>query len=84
MKVKVDGDTGSSPAPATANITVAVAVKSAEGRGSQRAVKWAVEKLLPKANRFVFIHVMPIIATIPTPCKFSCIVLLFENYMLVL
>ncbi|KAK4727691.1 hypothetical protein R3W88_032608 [Solanum pinnatisectum] len=62
MKVKVAGDTG-----VPANVTVAVAVKSEEGSGSQRAVKWAVEKLLPKANRFVLVHVMPTITTIPTP-----------------
>ncbi|MCD7455342.1 hypothetical protein HAX54_027883 [Datura stramonium] len=67
MKVKVDGDTGGSTPPATEKVTVAVAVKSSEGRGSQRAVKWAVEKLLPKAHRFVFIHIMPTITTIPTP-----------------
>ncbi|XP_015059950.1 U-box domain-containing protein 34 [Solanum pennellii] len=67
MKVKVDGDAGASPAPAPVNVTVAVAVKSVEGNGSQRAVKWAVEKLLPKANRFVLVHVMPTITTIPTP-----------------
>lgn len=77
MKVKVDGDAGASPAPAPVNVTVAVAVKSVEGNGSQRAVKWAVEKLLPKANRFVLVHVMPTITTIPTPCKISCIMLLF-------
>ncbi|KAF3648271.1 putative (RS)-norcoclaurine 6-O-methyltransferase-like [Capsicum annuum] len=69
MKVKVDdGDsTGGAPPWTTAKITVVVAVKSAEGRGSQRAVKWAVEKLLQKAHKFVFIHVMNAITTIPTP-----------------
>ncbi|CAN4094505.1 unnamed protein product [Withania somnifera] len=72
MKAKVDdGDTGGAPpsteATAMVTVAVAVAVKSAEGRGSQRAVKWAVEKLLAKAHRFVLIHVMPTITTIPTP-----------------
>ncbi|XP_009597475.1 U-box domain-containing protein 34 isoform X1 [Nicotiana tomentosiformis] len=67
MKVNVDGDTGGSPSSTTETVTVAVAVKSAEGKSSQRAVKWAVEKLLAKAHRFVLIHVMPTITTIPTP-----------------
>nr|XP_009779495.1 PREDICTED: U-box domain-containing protein 34-like isoform X2 [Nicotiana sylvestris]XP_009779496.1 PREDICTED: U-box domain-containing protein 34-like isoform X2 [Nicotiana sylvestris] len=71
MKVNVDGGTGGSP-PST--VTVAVAVKSAEGKGTQRAVKWAVEKLLAKAHRFVFIHVMPTITTIPTPSGESTLV----------
>lgn len=57
---------GSGSVPATA-VTVAVAVKSAEGKGSQRAVRWAVENLMPKANRFVLVHIMPTITSIPTP-----------------
>ncbi|KAL2534309.1 U-box domain-containing protein kinase family protein [Abeliophyllum distichum] len=57
---------GSGSAPATAG-TVAVAVKRAEGKGSQRAVRWAVENLIPKADRFVLVHVMPTINSIPTP-----------------
>lgn len=74
MKVKVDGDgNGAPPSTAAAMVNVAVAVKSAEGKGSQRAVRWAVEKLLPKAHRFFLIHVMPTITAITTPCKFSFI-----------
>ncbi|XP_009604175.1 U-box domain-containing protein 34-like isoform X1 [Nicotiana tomentosiformis] len=68
MKVKVDGDgNGAPPSTAAAMVNVAVAVKSAEGKGSQRAVRWAVEKLLPKAHRFFLIHVMPTITAITTP-----------------
>ncbi|KAL6585773.1 hypothetical protein OROMI_002417 [Orobanche minor] len=36
--------------------TAAVAVKSADGRGSQRAVRWAVENLMHKADRLVLVH----------------------------
>lgn len=53
---------------------VAVAVKgmigdNSGGGGSRRAVRWAVDNLLPKADRFVMIHVIPTITTIPTPSK---------------
>lgn len=53
---------------------VAVAVKGMigdklGGGGSRRAVRWAVDNLLPKADRFVMIHVIPTITTIPTPSK---------------
>ncbi|GFP94220.1 U-box domain-containing protein 34 [Phtheirospermum japonicum] len=47
--------------------TVAVAVKSDAGRGSQRAVRWAVENLMHKADRLVLVHVMPTITSVPTP-----------------
>ncbi|KAH7850735.1 hypothetical protein Vadar_002226 [Vaccinium darrowii] len=55
------------PAPST----VAVAIKSGKGHrggnGSRRAVRWAVENLMPKADRFVLVHVMPAkITSIPT------------------
>lgn len=49
---------------------VAVAVNiggNSRGNGSKRAVKWAVENLLPQADHFVLVHVMPIITHIPTP-----------------
>lgn len=55
--------TGGSPTKLT---TVAIAIKS--GSGSRRAVRWAVENL--KADRFVLVHVMPAITSIPTPCKY--------------
>lgn len=55
-------------------LTVAVAVKGNSsgrvGNGSRRAVWWAAENLMPYANRFVLIHVMPKITSIPTPCNF--------------
>lgn len=47
--------------------TVAVAVKSSEGRGSKRAVRWAVENLMHKADRLVLVRVMPTVASVPTP-----------------
>ncbi|KAI3447165.1 hypothetical protein Pfo_003830 [Paulownia fortunei] len=52
---------------ATVMATVAVAVKSAEGRGSQRALRWAVENLMHKADSLVLVHVMPTITSVPTP-----------------
>ncbi|XP_058213616.1 U-box domain-containing protein 34 isoform X1 [Rhododendron vialii] len=52
-------------------LTVAVAVKGGGGgrggKASRRAVRWAAEKLFPVADRFVLIHVMPKITSIPTP-----------------
>lgn len=47
--------------------TVAVAVKSSRGKGGRRAVRWAAEKLMWKADRVVLVHVMPTVTTIPTP-----------------
>ncbi|XP_057968564.1 U-box domain-containing protein 34 isoform X2 [Malania oleifera] len=52
--------------------TVAVAVRGdkrgrAGGQGSHRAVHFAVENLLPQADRFILVHVMPAITSIPTP-----------------
>ncbi|XP_058213614.1 U-box domain-containing protein 34-like [Rhododendron vialii] len=53
-----------------AKTTVAVAVKGngggRGGNGSCRAVRWAVENLMPKADRFVLIHVVPRITSVPT------------------
>ncbi|XP_051149040.1 U-box domain-containing protein 34 isoform X2 [Andrographis paniculata] len=51
----------------TVMTTVAVAVRSAYGRGSRRAVRWAVENLMHKADRLVLVHVMPTITSVPTP-----------------
>ncbi|KAL6507209.1 hypothetical protein OROHE_022108 [Orobanche hederae] len=48
--------------------TAAVAVKSADGRGSRPAVRWAVENLMHKADRLVLVHVMPTVTSVPTPC----------------
>ncbi|KAK9948014.1 hypothetical protein M0R45_003605 [Rubus argutus] len=47
--------------------SVAVAVNGGDGNGSRRAVKWAAENLMPRADRFVLVHVMPRITSIPTP-----------------
>ncbi|KAF8388785.1 hypothetical protein HHK36_025465 [Tetracentron sinense] len=58
---------GGSKSPETA---VAVAVRGGKGcrsNGSRRAVRWAIENLLPHADRFILVHVMPPITSIPTP-----------------
>lgn len=51
--------------------SVAVAVNGAVGgeggKGSRLAVRWALENLVPKADRVVLVHVMPKITSIPTP-----------------
>lgn len=51
--------------------SVAVAVNGVRGGkgggASRRAVRWAVENLLPTADRFILVHVMPKITSIPTP-----------------
>lgn len=57
---------------ASAKITsVAVAVNGGSGvgggNGSRRAVRWAVENLMPNADRFILVHVMTAITSIPTP-----------------
>ncbi|KAK7265393.1 hypothetical protein RJT34_33013 [Clitoria ternatea] len=46
--------------------SVAVAV-SGGAKGSQRAVQWAVDNLVPQADRFILVHVFPTITTITTP-----------------
>ncbi|XP_077247925.1 U-box domain-containing protein kinase family protein isoform X2 [Tasmannia lanceolata] len=48
--------------------TVAVAVSSGYSRSSRRAVRWAVENLMPQAHRFLLLHVAPLLKSIPTPC----------------
>ncbi|KAL5770974.1 hypothetical protein ACOSP7_015128 [Xanthoceras sorbifolium] len=59
---------GGAPADMT---SVVVAVNGSTGteggNGSRRAVRWAAENLMPKADRFVLVHVMPAINSIPTP-----------------
>lgn len=59
----------------SAMTSVAVAVNGAVGgeggKGSRLAVRWALENLVPKADRVVLVHVMPKITSIPTPCAFS-------------
>ncbi|KAK1550247.1 hypothetical protein Q3G72_016118 [Acer saccharum] len=47
--------------------SVAIAVNGGTGSGSRRAVRWAAENLMPKADRFVLVHVIPAITSIPTP-----------------
>ncbi|KAL0758494.1 hypothetical protein Bca101_074644 [Brassica carinata] len=55
---------GGGPKAEEGELYVAVAVKGIigdklGGAGSRRAVRWAVDNLLPKADRFVMIHVIP-------------------------
>ncbi|KAL8223321.1 hypothetical protein R6Q57_018796 [Mikania cordata] len=62
----IDGDGGPSA------VAVAVVVKAGNaggigGKGSRRAVRWAVENLFQKTDRFVLVHVIPRITSIPTP-----------------
>lgn len=68
MSTTGGGDRG----PPPAMTAVAVAVKGdlsgfEGGRGSRRAVRWAVENLMPGADRLVLVHVMPRVTSIPTP-----------------
>ncbi|OAP08063.1 hypothetical protein AXX17_AT2G14770 [Arabidopsis thaliana] len=63
---------GGGPKAEEGQLFVAVAVKGLigdklGGAGSRRAVRWAVDNLLPKADKFVMIHVIPTITSIPTP-----------------
>lgn len=60
---------------APAMTSVAVAIKGNVGghnggKGSRRALRWAAESLIPKANRVILVHVMPRITSIPTPCMY--------------
>lgn len=54
--------------------SVAVAVNaenvSGGGSGSRRAVLWAVENLMNTADRFILVHVMPPIISVPTLCNY--------------
>ncbi|KAK6944799.1 Serine-threonine/tyrosine-protein kinase, catalytic domain [Dillenia turbinata] len=55
--------------------TVAVAVQgdgTSTGRGSRRALRWALDNLSTQSHRLILVHVMPSITSVPTPCmKFS-------------
>lgn len=64
--MSVNGGVGL-PVPIT---SVAVAVNGGAGsrsRGSRRAFIWAFDNLFSQAQRLVLVHVMPRIASIPTP-----------------
>ncbi|KAF3567917.1 hypothetical protein DY000_02017552, partial [Brassica cretica] len=52
--------------------SISVAVKGSigdtvGGAASRRAVRWAVDNLLPHIDRLVLVHVMPTVTTIPSP-----------------
>lgn len=61
---------------AMTSVAVAVnGVRGGKGGGaSRRAVRWAVENLLPTADRFILVHVMPKITSIPTPSMYLKII----------
>ncbi|XP_042430319.1 U-box domain-containing protein 34-like isoform X1 [Zingiber officinale] len=50
-----------------AAIAVAVCGGLGGGRRSRRAVRWAADHLVPYARRVVLVHVIPAIASIPSP-----------------
>ncbi|KAK8471059.1 hypothetical protein PHAVU_003G134500 [Phaseolus vulgaris] len=47
--------------------SVAVAVSGGSSKGSRRAVQWAVDNLVPQADRFILVHVISPITSIATP-----------------
>ncbi|BAT76841.1 U-box domain-containing protein [Vigna angularis] len=49
--------------------SVAVAVSGGSSKGSRRAVQWAVDNLVPQADRFILVHVIPPITSIVTPTE---------------
>ncbi|XP_057417039.1 U-box domain-containing protein 34 isoform X2 [Lotus japonicus] len=49
------------------SVAVAVSGGSGAAKGSRRAVQWAVDNLVPQADRFILVHVIPRISSIPTP-----------------
>ncbi|KAI3910147.1 hypothetical protein MKW98_014532 [Papaver atlanticum] len=61
-----DGSHSLSPTSMASTTLVAVAVRGSS-MGSRQAVRWAVDNLIPIADRFVLVHVMPPINSIPTP-----------------
>ncbi|KAI3931720.1 hypothetical protein MKW92_044824 [Papaver armeniacum] len=61
-----DGSHSLSPTSMASTTLVAVAVRGSS-MGSRQAVRWAVDNLISIADRFVLVHVMPPLNTIPTP-----------------
>ncbi|KAL9325866.1 hypothetical protein ACSQ67_006511 [Phaseolus vulgaris] len=49
--------------------SVAVAVSGGSSKGSRRAVQWAVDNLVPQADRFILVHVISPITSIATPTE---------------
>ncbi|CAH2069674.1 unnamed protein product [Thlaspi arvense] len=57
-------------APAYSSVSVAVKGSVGDavgGAASRRALRWAVETLLPRIDRLVLVHVMPTLTSIPSP-----------------
>ncbi|XP_030530038.1 U-box domain-containing protein 34-like [Rhodamnia argentea] len=68
MSTTGGGDRGAPPAMSAMAVAVKGDLSGFEGgRGSRRAVRWAIENLMPRADRFVLVHVMPRVTSIPTP-----------------
>ncbi|XP_031255691.1 U-box domain-containing protein 34 [Pistacia vera] len=67
MSLSIDGVGGASAEMKSVAVAVNVGEGSGGGNGSRRAVRWAVENLMNKADRFILVHVMPPITSIPTP-----------------
>ncbi|KAK7329670.1 hypothetical protein VNO77_23844 [Canavalia gladiata] len=48
------------------SVAVAVSGGSGAAKGSRRAVQWAMDNLVPQADRFILVHVIPTITLIAT------------------
>ncbi|XP_027329699.1 U-box domain-containing protein 34 [Abrus precatorius] len=53
--------------PSPRSVAVAVSGGSGAAKGSRRAVQWALDNLVPQADRFILVHVIPRITSITTP-----------------
>lgn len=49
------------------SVAVAVSGGSGAAKGSRRALQWAMENVVPQADRLILVHVIPKITSIPTP-----------------
>lgn len=49
------------------SVAVAVSGGSGAAKGSRRALQWAMENVVPQADRLILVHVIPRITSIPTP-----------------
>ncbi|KAK2412442.1 U-box domain-containing protein kinase family protein [Trifolium repens] len=49
------------------SVAVAVSGGSGAAKGSRRALQWAMENVVPQADRLILVHVIPKITSIPSP-----------------
>ncbi|CAJ2649910.1 unnamed protein product [Trifolium pratense] len=49
------------------SVAVAVSGGSGAAKGSRRALQWAMENVVPQADRLILVHVIPRITSIPSP-----------------